>query len=85
LRGLFEIMPKRTAAFFLDVDSNTEGNSVASESNSGCYILMASDISACKRVSNPADRLHCFASFLLFGVIEKELNGIAFGRVEHGK
>ena len=54
-----------------------ERNRVASKPDGSSYILMTSNIAACKWVTDPVDRFHCLAAFLLFGVIEDELDDIA--------
>src|SRR4030042_2144424 len=85
LRGLFELNAKRLTILFFDVKPNPKRNGMALKADSGRYILMASDISACKRVANPSDRLHCLASFLIFGVIDNQFDRLAFGGVQVGE
>lgn len=55
---------------------------MAAKTQNGCYVLVTFDAPAADGVVNPTDRFHLAAPFLLLGVVQNQVDEVAFLRIQ---
>ncbi len=69
--------------FFFHIQTNTEGDSIASYRDHRLDVLMTPEGFAAYMVMQPPRRFHLLASLALFGVIDDEIQCLPFLYIEH--